>query len=258
MGISNKEQVQLVISHLEGCSGNFLGRLFAATNHNLLAKFRMDTNPHPVVLSIDGVKDWDQWIQKLESHKVVVTHCYNQQLIAKTFPNAQIVALYPYTHIGNVLYNICFKKLTNKISNLVDGHLIHIKQWHAHLIAQQPQYQCHDFWKLTDLDCIENFLNIKLNKTQIDFFEDYWKQQMTLPLDLPQLPKTVPELLEQWQCQDRFDNWLLAWTIYVYELINGLEESQRAWSIDTEKFKDWNDVVAIQFKYDDLPHKSTN
>lgn len=258
MGISNKEQVQLVISHLEGCSGNFLGRLFAASQYDSKAKFHMDTDMHPWVLAIDGQRDWNQWVKKLYKHRVVVTHCYDQQLITSTFPNAKTVAIYPYTHIGNVLYNICFKKLTNKIPNLVDSYFIHIKEWHAHLKARQPQYQCYDFWGLTDMSLIETWLDTKLNQAQRDFFDSYWKQQMTLHLDLPQSAKTVPELIQQWQCENRFDSWLLAWTIYVYELINGLDESQRAWSIDTENFQNWDDVAAIQFKYNNTSCKSTN
>ena len=255
MGTSNKEKVQFVISHLEGCSGNFLGRLFACGNKRSRAKFRIDADLHPSVLAIDGTSHFDKCIQKLENHSVVVTHCYDRQLIKDTFPNARTVALYPYTHVGNVLYNICYKKLTNKIPNLVDNYLIHIKEWHAHLVAKQPAYPCHDFWGLTDVSLIESWLGITLNRAQMIFFEDYWKLQMMLPLDLPQSPKTIPELIEQWQCQDRFDKWLLAWTIYVYELINGLDESQRTWSIDTEEFTTWNDVARIQNKYNDVPQK---
>lgn len=258
MGISNKEKVQLVISHLEGCSGNFLGRLFAARDHRSQAKFRVDTDLHPQVLAIDGATDWEPWIAKLQHHTVVVTHCYDRDLIKNTFPNARTLALYPYTHIGNVLYNICFKKLTNKIPNLVDSFYLHIKEWHTHLINRQPTYNCYDFWDLTDIATIETWLGNKLNQQQLLFFDDYWKQQMMLPLNLPTEPATVPELLEQWQCHNNFDHWMVAWTIYVYELVNGLEESQRAWSIDTQQFNNWNDVVEIQSKYNYMPSRIAN
>ncbi len=258
MGIHNKEQVQLVISHLEGCAGNFLGRLYAATHIVSEARFRNDTDLHPMVLAIDGRSDWEQWIQKLDAHTVVVTHCYDQLLIKNTFPNAKTVALYPYTHIGNVLYNICFKKLTNKIPNLVDNYFIHIKEWHQHLIKKKPSYACYDFWDLTDRSRVEHCLGIKLVDTQVTFFENYWKQQMVLPLNLPSVPTTVSELISQWQCQDRFDPWLVAWTIYVYELVNGLDETQRTWSIDVDTFANWNDVINIQNKYNNVSHKPTN
>ena len=133
MGNANKEKVQLVISHLEGCSGNFLGRLFADDNDKNQSCFRVDTNKHPQVLSIDGVDNWDQELERFDGHRVVVTHNFDQQQICNSFPNARIIQVYPYTHIGNVLYNICFKKLNNTLGNQIDNYLIHIVEWYQHI-----------------------------------------------------------------------------------------------------------------------------
>ena len=44
MGNKNKEEVRLVISHLEGCSGNFLGRLFVNSYSKSQSFFRVDTD----------------------------------------------------------------------------------------------------------------------------------------------------------------------------------------------------------------------
>jgi hypothetical protein len=256
MGLRNKEKVQLVISHLEGCSGNFLGRLYADTHNQTTGLFRIDVDLHPMVLAIDGYANWATELDRLENHTVVVTHNFDQQLIRSTFPNACTIAVYPYTHIGNVLYNICFKKLTTKIPCIVDNHLIHLKEWYAHILQRHPDYQCVDFWLLSDLPAVETLLKTKLTDTQTKFFNYYWQHQLTLNLEIPTEPRSIQQLIHDWKIKDQFDDWLVAWTIFVYELINNKSESQRTWSIDVEVFCNWNDVVEIQGKYNDTPNYS--
>ena len=46
-----------------------------------------------------------------------------------------------------------------------------------------------------------------------------------------------------------FNDWSVAWTIFVYELINCRFEHQRQWSIDTTKFNSWQDLAKIQDRY---------
>ena len=46
-----------------------------------------------------------------------------------------------------------------------------------------------------------------------------------------------------------FNDWSVAWTIFVYELINCRVEHQRQWSIDTTKFDSWQDLAKIQNRY---------
>jgi hypothetical protein len=256
MGTQNKEKVQLVISHLEGCSGNFLGRLYAGAHNQNASLFRTDVNLHPKVLAIDGYANWATEVDKLENHTVVVTHNFDQSLIRSTFPNACTIALYPYTHTGNVLYNICFKKSTNKIPNVIDNHLIHLKEWYAHILQRRPAYQCVDFWSLSDLTAVEALLETKLTDTQTEFFNCYWQHQLTLNLEIPTEPRSIQQLIQDWKIQDQFDDWFAAWTIFVYELINNKFESQRTWSIDVEVFCNWNDVGQIQGKYNDTPNYS--
>ena len=81
MGKQNQDRVQLVISHLEGCSGNFLGRLFANDFTNDQTLFRVDTNLHAGVLAIDGSSNWQDDIDRLEGHQVVVTHNFDLETI---------------------------------------------------------------------------------------------------------------------------------------------------------------------------------
>jgi hypothetical protein len=223
MGNANKEKVQLVISHLEGCSGNFLGRLFADANNKNQYFFRIDIGQHPQVLAINGVDTWDQELKRFDDHRVVVTHNFDQQQISKSFPNAKIIQIYPYTHIGNVLYNICFR---------------------------HPSQNCTNFWQLTDQQQVENLLGIKFTKTQKEFFKQYWKQQLAYSLSIPKTPMSIEQLVSAWNIDDYFNDWSIAWTIFVYELINCQFEHQRLWSINLDKFNSWEDLAKIQTRYD--------
>jgi hypothetical protein len=250
MGNTNKEKVQLVISHLEGCSGNFLGRLFTDDNDRTPSRFRNDINKHPQVLSINGVDTWDQELKRFNDQQVVVTHNFNQQQISKSFPNAKIIQIYPYTHIGNVLYNICFKKVNTKLDNLLDNHLIHIVEWYQHIQQSRPSQDCTNFWQLRDQLQVENLLEIKFTKTQEDFFKKYWDQQLTYSLSIPTEPLSIEQLVAVWNIDNYFNDWSVAWTIFVYELINCRLEHQRLWSVDVDKFNSWNDLAKIQNRYD--------
>lgn len=252
MGTTNKEKVQLVISHLEGCSGNFLGRLFSDNINKAQTVFRIDTDLHPYVLAINGVTTWDYEITRLEEHIVVVTHNYDQQQISDTFPNAKIVQIYPYTHIGNVLYNICFKKLDTNLPNLLDNHLLHITEWYQHIQQRRPEHLCTDFWQLSNQTAIENLLGIKFTESQQQFFKQYWKQQLTYTLNIPDQPLSIKQLVLFWKIDNYFNDWSVAWTIFVYELINHLLEHQRLWSINIDKFTSWNDLEKIQTRYNNL------
>jgi len=249
MGTTNKNAVQLVISHLEGCSGNFLGRLYADQLSEDQTLFRVDTNQHPQVLSIDGYEDWPVAMTKFKDQIVVVTHNFDLELLAKEFPRAKLVQIYPYTHIGNVLYNVCFKKLDTKIANVIDNHLIHISQWYQRIVDRRPDRDCTDYWILTDKSAVEKLLGIELSPSQHNFFDRYWQQQLPYELSIPTGPQSIEQLLELWNFEQHFDEWSVAWTIFVYELVNGLAETTRLWSIDTQKFVNWADVIEIQTKY---------
>jgi hypothetical protein len=250
MGNANKEKVQLVISHLEGCSGNFLGRLFADANNKNQYFFRIDIGQHPQVLAINGVDTWDQELKRFDDHRVVVTHNFDQQKISKSFPNAKIIQIYPYTHIGNVLYNICFKKVNNTLDNQIDNYFLHIVKWYQHIQQRHPSQDCTNFWQLTDQQQVENLLEIKFTKTQKEFFKQYWKQQLAYSLSIPKTPMSIEQLVSAWNIDDYFNDWSIAWTIFVYELINCQFEHQRLWSINLDKFNSWKDLAKIQTRYD--------
>jgi hypothetical protein len=252
MGNKNKANVQLVISHFEGCSGNFLGRLFANRRPNNQDLFRIDGDLNPLVLAINGRDNWESELLRLENHYVIVTHNFDQHLIQTTFPNARTVSIYPYTHVGNVLYNICFKKLNNKLPNMIDNYLIHLIEWYARIRQNCPKNPCIDFWELTNLQSVESLLNISLTHTQKQFFKDYWKQQLEYELDIPSTPQSIEQLLDTWKITNWFNDWSVAWTIFVYELINNKLETQRLWSIDIEVFRSWQDVQQIQTRYNNL------
>jgi hypothetical protein len=258
MGTENKEAVQLVISHLEGCSGNFLARLYVNSTSKSKSLFRVDTDLNDQVLAIDGVNNWTQELHRLSNHKVLVTHNFDQQHISQHFPNAKIIQIYPYTHIGNVLYNICFKKVKTKLDNLIDNHLLHIVEWYQHIQRRRPAQNCTDFWQLTDQQAVENLLEIKFINSQKQFFTNYWKQQLPYSLNIPDSPLSIEELVSIWKIENYFNDWSIAWTIFVYELINQRLECQRLWSIDVDKFVSWNNLSEIQTRYSNSLTLPTN
>lgn len=245
MGTGNKENVQLIISHVEGCSGNFLGYLSAEATQSHRPKFRVDVALNEQVLSINGRTTWLAEIEtRLVSHSVVVTHNYNRTQIQETFPNARLVQIYPYTHIGNVLYNICYKKLDQKLENAIDNYFLDICNWFDKIKKEEPDYHCANFWCLRDKTKIESLLGITLSPTQHQFFDQYWKEQLPYELDMPQHPMTIGELVKFWKIENGFSSWAVAWTIFVYEHINRLEENNRLWTInDAPKFDSWDTVI---------------
>lgn len=253
MGTKDKTKVQLVISHLEGCSGNFLGYLVADSDCDYPNVFRMDKDHNDYVLSINGKTTWHEEIEsRLNDHSVVVTHNYNRTQIQQTFPTAQIIQIYPYTHIGNVLYNICHKKLDMKLENVIDNHFLNIQIWVDYIKNSEPKTSCTNFWDLRDKNKIQNLLGTELSLSQLSLFNRYWAQQLPHELDMPNYPMGIDELIEFWKIKNDFSLWNVAWTIFVYEHINNLQETDRLWSIDqTDKLDCWENVIkTIQSQYD--------
>jgi hypothetical protein len=187
---------------------------------------------------------------RLDGHEIIVTHNFDRELIVQTFPNAAIIQIYPYTHIGNVLYNICHKKLDVKLENLVDNHFINIDIWYQNIQQQRPVTTCVDFWALREKFSIEEMLGYTLNATQLGIFENYWQQQLQYELDLPSNLMTIKELLEFWQIRDRPTPWFMAWVIFVFEKLHGFSQSNRLWSIDDASIlQSWESLCYIEDHY---------
>jgi hypothetical protein len=252
MGTTNKEKVQFVISHLEGCSGNFLGYLAADIDQSSRQLFRVDGPINQWVLSLDGRTTWEEEVEtRFISHPVVVTHNYNRTQIKKTFPNARLIQIYPYTHIGNVLYNISHKKLDLKLDNAVDNYFLDITIWMDRIKHEKPDYSCTDYWCLHNKTNVEQLLGATLSPTQDQFFEQYWKEQLSYDLNMPQHALTIKELIKFWKIENEFSMWMVAWTIFVYEYTNGLREINRIWTInDANKFDCWETVIqTVESRY---------
>lgn len=247
----NKENVQFVISHLEGCSGNFLGYLLADVIPQKKNIFRVDTQNNDLVLSIDGRNAWHEEIQtRIKNHTVVVTHNFNNTLIRSTFPNSKIIQLYPYTHIGNVLYNISYKKLTLKLDNPVDNYYIDIAIWHKKIQSFVPSQPCHDYWRLTDVNFLKEMNSRELSDHQQCLFDNYWASQLKNNLNMPSNKISMMGLIELWQIEYNFTPWMVAWLIYVFEYLHGLPEENRLWSInDAINFCSWSDVTRLETLY---------
>lgn len=250
MGKNFKESVQTVVSHLEGTAGNFLARLYADYNLDQQEAFKTDCDDrHPRVLSTGPI---DSLIKRLDriynNHDILVTHCQDLELLKNLFPNARIIQIYPYTNIGNVLYNICIKKLTVTTDNPLDSYFIQISDWYTILTQQKPNYSCVDYSSLRNSEFVQKLLGINFSITQQNFFSRYWQQQLPYDLDIPMQPTALEELITIWNIDNFFNDWAAAWAIFVYEKINGLSETQRLWSID-QNFNCWQDVYSIQQSY---------
>jgi len=252
MGTDNKEKVQFVISHLEGCSGNFLGYLIADTGHTVENVFRVDSRLNDRVLSINGrgITLEAEINQRLISHDIVVTHNYDRDQLQNIFPNAQLIQIYPYTHIGNVLYNVCYKKLSIKLDNPIDNYFIDIGIWINRITAENPGYLCNNYWDLKDKLKIQQLLGHELTTTQHRFFDQYWAVQLPFELNMPDRPMNILELVDYWQIQNNFTPWMFAWVVFVYEYTNSLAEKNRQWSIDdVDRFDSWSALAQIESQY---------
>lgn len=248
MGKSYKENVQLVISHQEGSGGNFLARLFANVNLDDQTIFRTDTNLHPVVLATGNLDNLNLYLRiRYVNHSIIVTHCQDIITLREMFPSAKIIQIYPYSHIGNVLYNISSKKLKLSMSNLVDNHLIQISEWFDKIQKEYPKQNCTDYWDLTNQSTVERMLGISLDSTQSNFFNRYWDSQIKYELNWPTSKLTIRELLSLWELEE-FNEWFAAWTIFVFEKTHNLKENTRLWSID-QPFKSWENIFEIEQMY---------
>jgi hypothetical protein len=256
MGKSTKDQIQLVISHLEGCAGNFLGRLAADWHLDTEPLFRTDLKQHEISLSTNQCSESE--MLQLDQHCIIVTHNFDQQYLRKHFPRAKFISIYPYDHVGNVLYNICLKKNTITITNIVDNYICQIKDWHCYIEKKSPTFECTNYWDLRCPDKVENLLGITFSQTQQQFFDNYWKKQLHYELDIPKVPTTIGQLITDWKIENYFNDWAVAWTIYVFELIHNLPEQSRTWSIDVDVFESWQDLEKIQTRYNRPLTTTTN
>ena len=249
MGATFKKNIQLVISHIEGSSGNFLARLYTGNDLKNQPPVRVDINHDPFALAINGRDTWYEELTRLTDHTVVITHNFDQIQIIKTFPTAQIIQIYPYTKIGNVLYNISHKKLKLTLDNYIDNNLIQIKEWYKHIISHRPTYQVTDFGNLNHYAFVENLLGIKFNSEQTDYFDRYWAKQLPYNLSIPDHPMSIANMIKLWNIENWFNEWSVAYVIFVYELLHGYQDNNRLWSIDAEKFVSWQDVESLTRRY---------
>ena len=244
MGKNLKENMEFVISHLPGCSGNFLARLIANKNVKTQNSFyRIDIDTDPDVLAQEYLD-----LALVKNHRVLALHDFDKQIL-NHFPNARHIAIYPYSNIGNVIYNISTKKFTPSMSNIQDQYFLLIKNWHEIINQNKPKYRCWDYADLRSIDFLQKNL-FRFNKNQIDFFETYWDHQLDSSLDIPHEPMSIEEIIiknkiEQW-CND----WSISFVIYCYEYSNNLLNTKRHWSIDKMFSTNWQDVCNIQGCYD--------
>lgn len=244
MGKNLKKNVEFVISHFPGSSGNFLARLI--TNKNVKTQdsfYRIDTDSDSDVLAREYLD-----LESIKNHRVLTLHDFNKQVL-DYFPNARHIAIYPYSNIGNVIYNISTKKFTSSMSNIQDQYFLLIKNWHEIINQNKPEYKCWDYKNLRSIDFLQKNL-FKFSKNQIEFFETYWNHQLDYNLNIPSEPMSIEEIISRNNIEEWCNDWSISFVIYCYEYCNNLLDIKRHWSVDKISLTNWQDVCKIQKQYE--------
>lgn len=253
MGTHAKRQVRLVISHLEGSSGNFLARLLSGRDLQDQTLWRVDTQRHPDVLSTNGRNDFEIQIAHLDQHCIVVTHQFDINIIAQHFPQARVIQIWPDQLWGNVLYNACMKKSRVIMANEIDQHVINLDYWWQLWHQQSAPDSYLAYQQLRDRAVIESLLGGAMTDSQLEFFTAYWQRQLQYDLAWPQSPTGMEHLVNSWQIQKWFTPWSAAWAIFVHERTHQLQEHHRLWSIDHVELRSWSDVFDLENRYQTRP-----
>lgn len=244
--------MELVISHFEGCSGNFIGHLYANKELNSLSRFRVDMGKYSHIMAFEGRERWHDDLKACKDHTILVSHQFNKELIYTAFPEAKHIAIWPYTNQMNVLWNICYKKLSPSNINNIDYHFINLKEWHSKLQSCAPAYQCFDYGKLSDFKYVESMLGVTLDDNQRRFFDEYWSAQLGQNLTWPIKALSIPEIIHWYNLENNINDWNVALVLYTFEAVNGIQECQRSWSIDNVNCTSWANVIDLQSKYYNL------
>lgn len=243
MGRNTKESVEFVISHLPGCSGNFLARLISDVDVSEQKSFyRIDIDRNSDVAALDFLD-----FSKINQHRVVVLHDFDRKNL-RYFPNAKHIAIYPYTNVGNIIYNITTKKVTPNIKNIKDQYYLWLQDWHKHIINKKPNYKCWNYNSLKDIDFLQKEI-FKFNQNQIEFFYTYWKNQNQYNLNIPEKKSSMEDIICQNKIKNWFNDWSAIYAIYCYEYCNNICETQRQWSIDNLELTNWENLCSIQEQY---------
>lgn len=253
MGKTDSKDMELVISHFEGCAGNFIAHLYANKNFEILKTFRVDVSTYSHICTIEGRNDWHTELKACKDHEILVSHQFDKDLIQSAFPNTRHIAIWPYTKQMNVLWNICHKKLSAHQIHNIDHCYINLKEWHNKLNSHIPSYECFDYGRLSDIDYVEYMLNTTLESDQQQFFKEYWLSQNNLNLTWPSNAMSIPEIIKWYHLENNITKWGVALVLYTFESVNGLQESQRKWSIDNITGTDWDEIVQLQLEYYNLP-----
>ena len=60
---------------------------------------------------------------------------------------------------------------------------------------------------------------------------------------------SIANMIKLWNIENWFNEWSVAYVIFVYELLHGYQDNNRLWSIDAEKFVSWQDVESLTRRY---------
>jgi hypothetical protein len=238
----------MIITDREGCSGSWLAELLLLGDNYSDAYFRQDRkngklNVPDQVLHGDGHTDEDLvYMHSLYTgQKIVRFHNTNYKLIRQYWPDDTIIRIVPDTGLYQSIA-ASFYKTKLAPTNSIDDAYQYIKTYYNLHKFQDPRPRgidnclVIDYGSLYELESLkelcEQVFNVTLKDNHIDFFNRYWVlQEFVVDERLLYTGIDKIELFRHFNKQPTFFN--LACYIFVYELMNGITEDQRLWTIDS-------------------------
>lgn len=227
----------------EGLSGHYLKSLI--TDYEGVIDFRVDPW-YPGIYNDPSIhqrntscaclhfhmyrKNWQQIIQRYD---LILTIQVRNKIYHAIYNN-----FYKKYLVENPELKPDFDSWTNNLVFWYDTTYYNIKEYHALYQEDLKENQFEnvvEFDQLLDVDYIENFMQQYFKKSLTNnmrrIISEYSQKQLQLDLDdagpgMDQIVSKIPEhlFLES--------PWWASYCIFKYENLNGLQESQRQWSID--------------------------
>lgn len=227
----------IIISFREGCSGSWLGEILTCCRFGTeyQVNFRQDINGvPPAVYHFSGHRD-DKTVKiaPYREEPFITCHADQPELLLARWPGAQLFRIIPTTYVLDAIAAAWYK-IKPEHADSVDDALEYIKNYYRLHTELDPRFgTVIDYGMLRDPCWVREFVNaagIEYNPVCDQFTEQYWALQKKSNF------KTIPAGLD-WQTiintvDMETDIFSTALIIFVYELSNGLTESQRLWSVN--------------------------
>jgi hypothetical protein len=250
---------KIVISFDEGCSGNFLAALL--TNSRILKFDRIDKHIENK-LFYRRMYFLNKDYADFDHYNIIITHCSDSAIIQKLSPNI-IIRILPITGIFTAIYNVFSKKHISDLGNNImlywpsnpaycyDLTMQHLKDYYNKFSAltYSSDQMIFDFGWIYDTEKLLHFANQFNINVDNSLITQYQKHQLPMLLDLPvsnNMKDIISPISDEYFIQSP---WFACYSIFCYEKINSLNESQRCWSIDQLPLMNKKSLVELSYQY---------